>query len=466
MIRAMSRPAGTASPVWVLGVILLAALIAAANTLLGHLVSPMAVAGLLVSGVGLWVAFRYRAGALVLLPLSLPLGRLTFAELGPVPLSPVTALVGLIGLAWAWRFLTGREKFGLSALQPPLVLFLLAGVVGLYGAQDTAAAAKAFFIFVMGATVYLVASQTIRSPAEVRAFLWAVAVAAAAVGLYGAVTGLGGTGVESYGGTTETYVRAEGLFTHPNQLGGFLALTIPPVVALAVSERTPWSRAAAYGLASAALLGLVLTYSRGAWVSTGAGLLALLPALKKGSWILPGALLVAGAFATSGAVLERLGSITTAGNDPAFTSRFEIMRASLDLVAEHPLLGVGLGNFQVAYGNLMVQNLPLLSYSLGVPPQAHNLFVNLAAEVGLVGLLAFVALLVVAFRKMLRVHSAGDARIRIPVLGIAAGLVAMLVHNLVDVTVYQGFVAVLFFSYLGVLDAADGMDGSDGSGGA
>ena len=461
----MSRAARTQSPIWAVAAVLLAALAAAASTLLGYLVSPAAVAGLLAGCVGFWVALRYRTGALVLLPLSLPLGRLTIAEVGPVPLSSVTALVSLIGLAWVWRFFTGEERLAPSSLQPPLVLFLLAGVTGLYGAQDTAAAAKAFFIFAMGATVYLVASQTVRSTKEVRYFMWAVAVAAAAVGLYGAVTGLGGAGVEAYGGGTESYVRAEGLFTHPNQLGGFLALTIPPVAALALSERSPLLRAMAYGLVFAALLGLILSYSRGAWVGTGVGLLALIPALRKGSWILPGAALV-GTFAASGAVLERLGSITTAGSDPAVTSRFDIMRASLGLVTENPLLGVGLGNFQAAYGDLMVQNLPLLSYSLGVPPQAHNLFVNLAAEIGLIGLLAFVAMLIVALRKVLRVYRAGDDRIRVLTLGMGAGLVATLVHNFVDVTVYQGFVAVLFFSYLGVLDAADGMHGSDGVGGA
>lgn len=460
----MSRASSAAPPIWTIGAVLLAALAAAASTLLGYLVSPAAVAGLLAGGAGFWVALRYRTGALVLLPLSLPLGRLTFAEVGPVPLSPVTALVCLIGLAWAWRSLIGKEKIRPSALQLPLALFLLAGVAGLYGAQDAVAGAKAFFIFAMGATVYLVASQSIRSPGEIRSFLWAVAVAAAAVGLYGAVTGLGGSGVESYG-TAENYVRAEGLFTHPNQLGGFLALTIPPVAALAVSERSPWLRVAAYALVSAALLGLVLTYSRGAWVGTGVGLIALLPALRKASWILPGAVL-AGAFATSGAVLERLGSIAEAGSDPAVTSRFDIMRASLNLVAENPLLGVGLGNFQAAYGDLMVQNLPLLSYSLGVPPQAHNLFVNLAAEVGLVGLLAFLAILVVTSTKLAKIYRDGDVRTRTLALGMAAGLFATIVHNLVDVTIYQGFVAILFFSYLGILDAADGMDGSEGSGGA
>lgn len=448
----MSRAAGIPLG-WGAGALAAGALVAAVSTLLAYLVSPAVVIGLFAGAVGLWLVLRIRAGAILLLPLSLPLGRLTFAELGPVPLSPVTALVGLLALAWVWRSLTEEEEIRFSALQPPLLLFLLTGVAGLYGAEDTAVAAKIFFIFAMGATVYVVASQTIRSPGEVRGILWAVAIAAGAVGLYGAVTGLGGTGIESYG-DTGSYVRAEGLFTHPNQLGGFLALTIPPVAALAVSERAPWLRAAAYLLISAAFLGLVLTYSRGAWVGTGAGLLALFLVLRRGSWLLPGAILV-GAFATSGAVLERLGSISTAGSDPAFTSRFDIMRASLMLVTEHPFLGVGLGNFQAAYGGLMVPNLPLLSYSLEVPPQAHNLFVNLAVEVGLVGAVAFVAILAVAFSKVLRIYRAGEPRTRVLVLGIAAGLGATLVHNIVDVTIYQGFMVILFFAYLGMLDAME-----------
>ncbi len=431
-------------------------IVAAASTLLAYWTSPAVVAGIFVGAVGLWIALHFRIGVLVLLLLSLPLGRLTLAELGPVPVSPVTALVGVLVMVWLWQSLVEKDEIKFSWMQLPLIVFLLVGVVGLYGALDTGVAARTLIVFAMGATVYVVTSQMIRSPEEMRKVVWAVAVATAAMGLYAVATGLGESGVQSYSGQ-QSEVRTEGLFTHPNQLGGFLALAIPPVAALAVSEAVLWRRALGYLLFAAALLGLVLTYSRGAWIGTSVGLLVLVLMLRKGSWLLPGAIL-AGAF-TSGAILERLRSISTAGSDPAVTNRFEIMETALRLITEHPFFGVGLGNFPAAYGSLMVSNLPMLSYSLEVPPHAHNLLVNLAVEVGLVGLLAFVAMLAAATLKALRAYRTGEPRTRALALGIAAGLGATMIHNLVDVTVYQGFTAILFFAYLGMLDATDRFSG-------
>jgi O-antigen ligase len=117
------------------------------------------------------------------------------------------------------------------------------------------------------------------------------------------------------------------------------------------------------------------------------------------------------------------------------------------------LLGVGLGNFRAAYGDLLVPDLPLLAYTLGVPEGAHNLFLNLAVEVGLVGAGAFAWLLAVAFLRAWQVKRFADQQVRVWGTGLAAGLVAILVHTLVDVVIYQGFVAILLFAYLGIMDA-------------
>jgi O-antigen ligase len=125
-------------------------------------------------------------------------------------------------------------------------------------------------------------------------------------------------------------------------------------------------------------------------------LLILLPVLKRGFWLILGAVLV-GMVTSSDAVLARLESIAAAGSDPALMERLAIWGMAFRLVAEHPLLGVGLGNFQAAYGRLMVPDLPLLAYPLELPEHAHNLFLNLAVEVGLVGVSAFAWLLAVAF---------------------------------------------------------------------
>jgi len=436
--------------------------LAAVSALLSYWVSPVAVASLPLVVVAFWVIRRYRIGALVLLLLSLPLGRLTFAEV----VSPVTVLAAVVLAVWLWRVLSGSERIELSHMQLPLAIFLLWGIAGIYGALDVGNSIKVLSIFVMAASVYLVTSQTIRSPEEAYGIMWAAAVTVGITVLYAVVAGFGGSMSEVYqndeGG--QSYARFGGIFGHPNLLGGFLALAIPSMVALAASERIWWRRLSGSLLVMAAMAGLVFTYSRGAWLGTGVGLLILLPVLGRGFWLILGAVLLGpvlvGMVTSAGAVLARLDSITAAGSDPALMERLEIWGMAFRLVAEHPLLGVGLGNFQAAYGRLMVPDLPLLTYPLELPEHAHNLFLNLAVEVGLVGVSAFAWLLAVAFLRVQQIRRFADWRVGVWSMGLAAGLVAISVQALVDVVVYQGFVAILFFTYLGVIDAFKRFDGS------
>ncbi len=449
----MSRVAGT-SRAWSAVLVFAAGSIAVASALLSYLVSPVAVIGLFIGAIGLWAIASFKIGAILLLMLSLPLGRLTLTELGPVPVSPVTALAGALVLIWLCRLLIGQEKLEASWMQLPLAVFLLCGVLSFYWAADTVIAAKIAFIFVMGAAVYMVVSHTVRSAEEVRAIIWTIAIATGLIGSYAVAAEVGIIGgvseIQIYD-SGESYSRVEGLFTHPNQLGGFLALTIPLLTALTVSERSSWMRALGYLLIAVSVAGLALTYSRGAWVGTGLGLLILLPVLRRGAWLVPGVALV-GAVASSSAILERLQSIASFNSDSAVTGRFEFWSVALKLVAENPLSGIGLGNWYTVYGTLPIQNLPRLPYSLEVPAQAHNLFLNLAVEIGLVGAGAFILMLGFAFYGAVKIISASTGRTQIWTTGICAGLAAMVAQNLIDVTIYQGFMVLVLFTYLGLLE--------------
>ena len=446
-------------PVW--GAVMLAgaALTAAAIVLLTYWIPPATVAfvGLPAAAAGFWMIRRYRVGALVLLLLVLPLGRLTLPALDPV-VSPVTVLAVVAVAAWLWRVLFNSERIEFSYMQVPLAIFLLCGVISIYGAPDIVQATKILVIFLMAASVYLVASQTIRSPEEVRKLMWAAATATGIIGSYTAVTWM----LQSGGVEQGDYSRAVGIFGSPNALGGFLALAIPPILALAGSENLWWKRLLGYLLLTAAMVGLALTYSRGAWIATAVGLLVLLPLVRRG-WLAVGLALLAAMVAAGGDVLVRATSVAAPGSDTAYTSRVEIWQTSLRLLAEHPLRGVGLGNFELAYGDSMQPNLALLADTLLIPEEAHNLFLNLAVEVGLVGAGAFAWLLVVGFLRAWQVRRSADRRVKIWSAGLAAGLVALLIHTTIDVVVYQGFVTILLFTYLGVMDALVRLDGGQGA---
>ena len=91
--------------------------------------------------------------------------------------------------------------------------------------------------------------------------------------------------------------------------------------------------------------------------------------------------------------------------------RVKIWNRGLGYIAAHPLLGVGVRNFQVAEGTIS----PLarrLEYGRGVHWNApHNTFIQAAAEIGIPGLLLLVAVIgsaLVALRRVARFGAAGS----------------------------------------------------------
>ena len=79
------------------------------------------------------------------------------------------------------------------------------------------------------------------------------------------------------------------------------------------------------------------------------------------------------------------------------------MIVGLQMFADHPILGVGLGNYPLLYQQY--------SQRLGIDlrseiRQAHNLYLEVAAETGLLGLLSFGLLLVVMFWSIWKAHQA------------------------------------------------------------
>lgn len=119
--------------------------------------------------------------------------------------------------------------------------------------------------------------------------------------------------------------------------------------------------------------------------------------------------------------------------------RAAVWRNSLDLAGDYPLTGVGLGGFPMAYSSyVLLVHVPHTFH-------AHNLFLDLHLQQGLLGLLTFVAWLVVAARP------GGSGSPWAPAARAALGVV--LLHGLVDDPFfgYGGEAAALLFLPLGLL---------------
>jgi O-antigen ligase len=248
--------------------------------------------------------------------------------------------------------------------------------------------------------------------------------------------------------------RVQGSFGHPNQYGGFIAVLIPLAVAVLATRRASttlrWFSAGALGIA---LLALVFSYARGAIAAVVLGSLIWLafmrPRLAAGAAVVVA--VVAIAFAPS-ALKERFDPQSAGGDVPL---RADIWTSAIDIYSAHPILGVGVDNFSNAYSELPAtqstasQRRLLHQEQLLTPPHAQNQYLNILAEEGLVGVVAFALLAIGAVSVARRGSKVTDPVGRNVCLGIGAGLMTLAVHSMLDVNLF-GEVALPLFALVAV----------------
>ncbi|MCZ7569716.1 MAG: O-antigen ligase family protein [Ardenticatenaceae bacterium] len=121
--------------------------------------------------------------------------------------------------------------------------------------------------------------------------------------------------------------------------------------------------------------------------------------------------------------------------------RLELWRAAVEMVARHPLLGVGPDNFRHVFGEYAGQS----EWDQRV--HANNLYLEMFADLGLLGGVAFLLILAVTARLLLRAWRTAPAHRFAPwSLALAGSLAAFLVHGLLDY--FLEFVALYLFFWI------------------
>ena len=204
-------------------------------------------------------------------------------------------------------------------------------------------------------------------------------------------------------------VRTSGTFSHPAWLGLFLSLTVPMTLFIVW---TASSRLVAVGGSLSLViqaLGVFSTYSRMAYIGVAIGILLFALRRRLGPGMIV-ALIVAG-FAMFPLLPEamrlRVYSIVDYHTSNSSLTRIGQQMAGLLMFEHNPLLGVGPGNFE-AQVMRYASHIPEI-YNVQ-PIGAHNMYVEIAAETGVVGLAAAVWVLGVSWRDVRRLRKEATAR--------------------------------------------------------
>lgn len=242
------------------------------------------------------------------------------------------------------------------------------------------------------------------------------------------------------------FSRMTGPYTNPTDLATYLMVLMFILLGyLVVSKRPRWSGAIVLVL-FAALACFIRTQTRGAWLGVAAGFVAMITASVHPRIRRAVAAIFVLLLAAIGTVIwlqgpERLHHLFF-DLDIGKTDRYYMWRSALWMIKDRPLLGQGLNTFMANY----------VAYWVGgeiAPRYAHNCFLQVAAETGLIGLTAFLWFLgsvivrqVQALRRLVSDESA-------LLCGIFGALAGFLVQSAVDTNFYVIRQAALFWVLAG-----------------
>jgi len=247
------------------------------------------------------------------------------------------------------------------------------------------------------------------------------------------------------------FFRVNSVFWDPSVYGRFLAVAMLGCLVLVIAQvRRPWT-----AVATAAIvvlwIGLLLSFSQSSFAALLAGVVAA--ALFTWRWraaipLTIAAVLVGGLGLATPQLRAKLFDKTHGGLSSITSTRTTLVDRGIRIAVDHPLIGVGVGGFKHAYGELAgIRGLKLRKVA------SHTTPVTVAAETGAAGLALYVWLLVVAL--VVAFQRAGPSFSGRVQLVCAIALASIAVHSLFYASFFEdpmvwGFLAIVVSASAGL----------------
>ena len=446
-----------------------------------------------------WVLLRPRM-ALYLLPFAIPWGSLDTVQI-LFNVTSADVLVILLIVSWLAGFAI-RTHYNPASMQEAspfdydsfksvprflllgLGVLLLAMLFSIIGATSLKSSLKEIVKWVELLIVLVLGTMYLRTRRQIWTLIVMMCLAAITQSFLGFAQNYLNLGPSSF--VRDASLRVYGTFDQPNPFAGYINMTLPIAVSLLILGRN-WTTRILSGIV-VVLLGAVeyMTLSRGGEIAI---VVAILFILTVGIWGLRklvavgavGFLCIIAAYLAGvipshyiQPILNKLGLIKISFSSPsaadyATAERLAHWVAGINMFLAHPITGVGIGNYPDVYS---AYHITIFVNSLG---HAHNYYINIAAETGVIGLAAFLFFLTTIFvmgwrayqsvnkeylqAKYERTHPQASfseqrrrqlferfgrlTNDRALAIGLIAALITVCVHNLVD-DLYVHGMTILF----------------------
>jgi O-antigen ligase len=385
---------------------------------------------------------RLRDWLLLAVVAAMPLAALPLS-FGPIQLPPTELLLPLAAIAVVLARVRTRKSSGRVALARSeawaVALFLVAALLSLLVTEYPRQSLRELrWLVVEPVAWYLLLRASALDTAWLARAVTLFVAAVALVAVFAFGLAFAGRGLVD----AEGVQRLLGPYPSANHFALVLDRAVPFSLALPLSDRP--RRAYFAAITIVLLVAVIGTFSGGGWLGTAAAVIVVVWLRWGGKPALGLTVLAGGAAVVALAVLriERIASRIDPTRGTGFI-RVKLWEASLAMVRDHPILGIGLDNFLYKYRQEYLPAEAAMEPNLSHP---HNWVLHFWLSLGLLGLVAVIWLLL-QFLGGIRATLARstDPSARALAIGAAGSMASFLVHGAVDNSYFLPDMALIFW---------------------
>ncbi|MBU2562835.1 MAG: O-antigen ligase family protein, partial [Actinobacteria bacterium] len=384
----------------------------------------------------------------------------------------ILVIVGL--MLWKLKMVNKEEvKITRTPLNLPVLAFMTICALSLLWSNSPMVSLLELPLFLAGPILYFIVANNVHEEHQINRLLTTLLIISSLLGIYG---------IFQYNGIDFSFWKANvgrnqvfGLFGNVNYFAEYMIIPLPLAISLFFAARNKTSKILLLVGILAMGGSLLLTFTRGSYLAIGISSIFIfflyLTSRGKGFikehkkifiFILALIILVTFLFVLPnplnepGTVISKIKgriSISQFTSGSSLKRREAIWGFTALMIKDHPILGSGLGTFK--YNSLNYQakffdqgeNRSLYPY--GIADKVHNEYLQLGAEIGILGLGIFLWLIISYFRYGLRIlKKLKDKYKQGIIIGLMGGIVAVLIDAIFGFPLHLPATLVLFWLFI------------------
>jgi O-antigen ligase/Tfp pilus assembly protein PilF len=380
-------------------------------------------------------------------------------------------------MLWKLKMVSKEEvKITRTPLNLPILTFMAICVLSLLWSDSPMVSLLELPLFLVGPILYFVIANNIKSKRQVNCLLTSLLIISSLLGIYGIFQYQGIDFAFWKGNIARSQVF--GLFGNVNYFAEYLIVPLPLAISLFLACQN--RRHKILLLMGVLVMGgsLVLTFTRGSYLAIGISsiFMFLLYLTSQGKsfikehkkiFIFIFALIILATFIFSlpnplnepGTAISKIKSrisISQFTRGSSLKRRITIWKFTGLMIKDHPLLGSGIGTFKYNSLNYQAQffdqgeNRRLYPY--GIADKVHNEYLQLGAEIGILGLGIFLWFIITYFRYGLRILKKSKDKYKQGILiGLMGGVMAVLIDAIFGFPLHLPATLILFWLFIGLI---------------